>query len=434
MQPTAARGDGGDAVTHSATLAANERIAARIASGAPVVHLAFGEAGLPVHPRLAEVLAQAAHRTGYPPVAGDPAAREAVAGYFTRRDLETDPSQTILAPGSKALLYALLAALPGDVFLPRPSWVSYAAQAALVGRRTHFVPTPDHTGGVPDPLRLREAIGAARRDGGRPGVLILTRPDNPTGAVAPDSDVAAVCEVAAEHDLQIVSDEIYGDLTHPRDDDDRYPLSPAVLLPERTVVTTGLSKRLALGGWRIGVARVPAGPRGAELMSRLVAIGSEVWSAMPGPMQEVTTYAFGEPEEMRDHVARSRRLHAAVSRAMWRTWTGAGAACRQPSGGFYCYPDLTAHAGVLGEAGVRTSADLADLMLERYDIGVLPGSAFGDDPARLAVRVATSLLYGDTPERRAEALASADPPRLPWIASALDRVDDALADLLRNRS
>jgi len=422
--------DSGSGVVHSATLAANERIAARVAEGSPVVHLAFGEAGLPVHPRLAEVLARAADRTGYPPVSGEPAAREAVAGYFARRGLATQPHQTILAPGSKALLYALLEALPGEVFLPRPSWVSYAAQAVLTGRRAHFVPTPAHTGGVPDPVALREAVRAARRSGGGPGVLILTRPDNPTGAVAGDADVAAACEVAAEHDLTIVSDEIYGDLTHPGTGHEGYPASPASLVPERTVVTTGLSKRLALGGWRVGVARVPDDPRGAELMATLVAIGSEVWSAMPGPMQAVATYAFVEPPELQDHVARSRRLHGAVAQAMWRAWVEAGASCPRPAGGFYSYPDLSAHAGTLAALGVGSSAELADLLLDRYDIGVLPGSAFGDDPARLAVRAATCWLYGDSPDQRTEAQSSEDPARLPWIATALDRVRDALADLL----
>ena len=139
----------------SPTLATNERVQARIAAGAPVLHLAFGEAGLPVLPSVAERLGAAAGANGYGPVAGSPAVREAVAGYFERRGLPTSADRVLVAPGSKALLYALLTVLPGDVVLPRPSWVSYAAQAALAGKRVLDVPIAEQAGGVPDPEALR---------------------------------------------------------------------------------------------------------------------------------------------------------------------------------------------------------------------------------------------------------------------------------------
>ncbi|HLR97752.1 MAG TPA: pyridoxal phosphate-dependent aminotransferase [Jiangellaceae bacterium] len=419
-------------VTHSATLAANERIQARMRAGVDVLHLAFGEAGLPVHPELADVLARSAHRTGYPPVIGDEHARAAVAGYFARRGVQAEKDQVVLAPGSKALLLALLYALPGDVVLPQPSWVSYAAQAALLGRRTLPVPIPEHTGGVPDPQLLATTLDDAKRAGRHPGVLLVTRPDNPTGAVAPDADLKAVCDVAAEHDLTVISDEIYGDLAYGLEAE-AYPTSPATLIPERTIVTTGLSKRLALGGWRIGAALVPPGEPGTSLVANLTAVGSEIWSSMAAPMQDVTAYAFDEPPEMQRYIAQARHLHGAVATAMWRTWVEAGANCREPQGGFYCYPDLTAHAGRVAAAGATTSAELSELLLARYNVGVLPGTAFGDAPDRLAMRVATSLLYGRTVDERQAALDSEHPADLPWIKHSMDRMRDALDDLLGPR-
>src|SRR5512132_4094404 len=96
----------------SATLAANERVQARIAAGRPVLHLAFGEAGLPVLPSVAERLGAAASANAYGPVAGSLAVRAAAAGYYDRRGLPTSPDRVLLAPGSKALLYALLNVLP----------------------------------------------------------------------------------------------------------------------------------------------------------------------------------------------------------------------------------------------------------------------------------------------------------------------------------
>src|SRR6185295_17867772 len=135
-------------------------------------------------------------------------------GYFERRGLPTSADRVLLAPGSKALLYALLAVLPGDVVLPRPSWVSYAAQAALVGKHVIDVPIAQDAGGVPDPTALREALAAARARRHEPAILVLTLPDNPTGTVAPASLMAEVCEVAARHGLLIVCDEIYRDLAY----------------------------------------------------------------------------------------------------------------------------------------------------------------------------------------------------------------------------
>ena len=119
----------------SATLAANEAMAARLRRGQPVLPLAFGEAGLPVHPALRAALAESAACNSYGPVAGHPALRAAAAGYWQRRGLPTSSGSVIAGPGSKALLFALLLAIGGDVAIPCPSWVSYSAHACLLGIR-----------------------------------------------------------------------------------------------------------------------------------------------------------------------------------------------------------------------------------------------------------------------------------------------------------
>ena len=153
----------------SATLAANEAMAARRRRGLPVLPLGFGEAGLPVHPALREALAAASGANSYGPVAGHPALRQAAAGYWARRGLPTSPGQVVCGPGSKPLLFVLLLAIGGDVALPQPSWVSYAAQAAMIGIRPHFVPAPAGEGGIPDPAALAAARARRPRPDGRSG-------------------------------------------------------------------------------------------------------------------------------------------------------------------------------------------------------------------------------------------------------------------------
>ncbi len=392
---------------------------ARLDAGFPVLHLAFGEAGLPVLPSVADRLAAAVRLNGYGSVAGSPAMRAAAAGYFERRGLATTPDQIVVAPGSKALLFGLLSVLPGDVVLPRPCWVSYAAQAALAAKRVIGVPIPAAAGGVPDPAALSETLA---RTGHSAGILVLTLPDNPTGTIAARSLVTEVCEIAHEHGLLIVCDEIYRDLAH----EPEAVSSPAALAPDRVFVTNGLSKSMALGGWRIGFARLPDGPLGTDAGRALTGLASELWSSLAAPMQKAAAYVLDEPGDVRAHVARSRRLHRLVTTAAHDEVIAAGAECRAPSGGFYLYPDLEPMRPALSALGVNTGAELADLLLERHDVAVLPGEAFGDEPGALRFRMATSLLYGRTDDEKWEALAAEDPVSLPRIRSALDRLGQAL--------
>jgi aspartate aminotransferase len=408
----------------SATLAANETLDARRRRGEPVLPLAFGEAGLPAHRTLRAALARAAGCNSYGPVAGHAPLREAAAGYWARRGLPTDADAVVSGPGSKALLFGLMAAIGGDVAVTRPSWVSYAAQAALSGRKAHFVPG---AGGVPDADQLARAVTAARAAGNPVRSVIVTLPDNPTGLLAPAAAVRDLCSVAEAHDLIIISDEIYRDLVH---DPDAPFTSPAVISPERTVVTAGLSKNLALGGWRLGVARLPAGGFGHDLRDRLLGIGSEIWSAPAGPVQQAAALAFSEPPELAERVALSRRLHGLVARAVGRRFAAAGAAVPAPQAAFYLYPDFSPLADVLlGRHGITSDEGLAAMLLDEYGMGVLPGSAFGEEGGRLRLRVATAMLYGDTDDRRHVALNSPDPCSLPWIAASLARLEEVLADL-----
>ena len=417
--------------TMSATLAANEALAARRRRGERVLPLAFGEAGLPVHPALRAALADASGRNAYGPVAGLAALREAAAGYWDRRGLPTSPAAVVCGPGSKPLLYGVLLALGTDVAMARPSWVSYAAQAAMTGSRAHFVPTRPGEGGVPDPALLERAVLAARAHGRRIGLVVITMPDNPTGTLAAPATVRALCEVAAEHDLAIISDEIYRDLVH----DPTAPFtSPATVTPERTIVTTALSKGLALGGWRIGVARLPepsrAAPSLTRLRDRLLSIGSEIWSAPAGPIQQAAAFAFGEPPELVERVDRSRQLHATVARAVAARLRAAGVAVPAPRAAFYLYPDFGPWREWLrARHEVTTGPGLAALLLDRYGVGTLPASAFGEETSALRLRLATALLYGGGDEQREATLAAADPLALPWLQAALARIEEVLADL-----
>jgi aspartate aminotransferase len=418
-------------VSMSATMAADEALARRRAAGERVISMASGEIGLPVHPLLRERLTAAAGENSYGPVAGGRALRTAAAGYWSRRGLKADPELVVAGPGSKPLLFALLLAIGGDVVVPVPSWVSYVAQARLVGATPIPVPIAPGQGGVPDPDRLHEAVADARRSGLNPRCVIVTVPDNPTGNVSSPATVRRLAEAARDLDLTIVSDEIYCDLVF---DTERPAESPALHAPERTVVTTGLTKNLAVGGWRTGVALLPDSELGRNLHGCLVPVVSQVWSSSPAPMQAAAAYAFDEPPEILERVAASRRLHEAVARAVAERFTAVGALLAPVRATCYLYPDfepLREHLAAVHD--VHGGEDLARLLSERHGIGVLAGSAFGESGDALRIRAATSHLYGEDDAQRTAALEAAEPLGLPWIRENVDRIGAALSELAITR-
>ncbi|MBB6170701.1 aspartate aminotransferase [Nocardiopsis mwathae] len=415
-------------VSVSATLAVNEALAERRRQGLPVLPMGFGEAGLPVHPAMRDALAAGGDRNSYGPVAGVAPLRTAAAGYWDRRGLPTDPGLVIAGPGSKPLLYSLLLSIGGDVAIAAPSWVSYAAQTHLAGHSTVFVPTAPAQGGAPQPDLLIDAVTRARMEGRDVRSVIVTTPDNPTGTVPAQGTVRRLAEAARALDLVIISDEIYRDLVH---EPGATVHSPAEFAPERTVVTTGLSKNLALGGWRLGVTRLPDSDIGRRLHTDLLGVASEIWSTPATPIQQAATYAFTEPAEIADHIARSRRLHGLVARAVADRFVSTGAMVAAPQAGFYLYPDFEGLREPLGaDHGVTTGPELCALLLDTYGMGTLPAAEFGEETRALRMRVATSLLYGETEAQRYAALAADEPLALPWIREHLDRLDEVLDRLV----
>ncbi len=374
----------------SSTLAINEAIAERRAAGREVIHLGFGEATFPLHPLLQAALAEAAKHTGYAPVLGLPALRRAIADYLARtRGLNCSPEQIVIGPGSKPLLYALLHILAGDLLLPVPSWVSYAPQARLAGRRVIAVKTDAVDHHRLTQQALSEALAHARKEGADPRILVVNTPSNPTGGMFDRADVEALASWARDAGITVISDEIYAELAHGW----REHISPARFYPQGCIVTGGLSKAFSAGGWRIGYAVLPSGERGVQAVAALRALASEIWSAAATPMQEAAIVAFSPNADLETYVRRSARIHAHSAARLYETFHSLGVPCPRPAGAFYLYPDFAPWRTVLAERGIKTGQEFAHYLLDKWDIAALPGSAFGEQPEALRLRLATSMLY-----------------------------------------
>jgi aspartate/methionine/tyrosine aminotransferase len=374
----------------SATLRMNEAVAVRSAAGQRTIHLGFGEANFPLPTPLREELARAATRTEYAPVLGLPALRAAIAAYLARtRALAITPATVMVGPGSKPLLYALLHALAGDVLLPTPSWVSYAPQARLTGKRVFPVATDASDRHRLTSDALDAAFQAAHTAGGDPRILVVNTPSNPTGGMFAAADAEAIARWARAHGMTILSDEIYAELAHGW----RPHLSPARFYPEGTIVTGGMSKAFSAGGWRLGYAALPATEAGERLLAAARSLARELWSSAATPMQQAAIPAFTFDDEMERYVRRSARVHAHAVERFHDALVAAGVECPRPSGAFYLYPDFAPWRAQLAAHGVSTSAELASHLLEQWDIATLPASDFGEAPDALRLRLATSLLY-----------------------------------------
>jgi aspartate aminotransferase len=385
----------------SPTLAMNEAVAARRAAGKSIIHLGFGEASFPLHPLLGEALTRAAGSTGYAPVLGLPALREAIADYLTRtRGLTYSPSNIAVAPGSKPLLFALVQILEGDVLLPTPSWVSYAPHARLAGRHITLIETDPHDHHRITPGTLDDALARARRDGADPRILVVNTPSNPTGSMFAREDVEAMAGWSREQGITIISDEIYAELAHGW----REHVSPARFYPEGCIVTGGLSKAFSAGGWRLGYAAVPQGDAGNRLMASLQALASEVWSSASTPVQQAAITAYSENPDLATYVQSCARLHGYMTGRLYQTLVSLGLDCPRPAGGFYLYPDFAPFQEALQRRGVTTGEQLARHMLDEWDIATLPGMAFGDAHDALRLRLATSMLYSQPGEEREQVL------------------------------
>jgi len=382
----------------SATLAIQERSDELTRAGHRVFRLGLGQSPFPVPEAVVAALRLHADKKDYLPVRGLPALREAVADYMRRRiAIATNPGDVLIAPGSKELMFLLQVAFDGEVLLPTPAWVSYGPQARIMGKRPQFLPTRREDG-----WRLRaEALDQLCRAEPRPRMVVLNYPSNPTGATYDAEHLAALAEVAREHRVVVLSDEIYGELQF-----DGGHRSIARLYPEGTIVSTGLSKWCGAGGWRLGVFVIP--PALGHLRDAMATVASETYTSTSAPIQYAAVAAFRGGLALERYLAHARVVLRALARRCERLLAGAGARFEPATGAFYLFPDFGARAADLARRGVSNAPELCRRLLDEARVACLPGTAFGRDPGELTARLSLVDFDGARALAAAEHLGDAD--------------------------
>jgi aspartate aminotransferase len=363
----------------SATLAINERSARLRAGGREIFKLGLGQSPFPVPDGVRELLSANAGQKDYLPVRGLTGLREAVAAYHLRKQgIDRQADDVLIGPGSKELIFILQEAFDCEVLLPCPSWVSYAPQAQLAGRRVRWLPTELKDGGRLQPELLAAECG---REPDRPRLLILNYPSNPTGMTLNPELLAGLAAVARRYGVLVLSDEIYGDLHHEGTHE-----SIAVHYPEGTIVSAGLSKWCGAGGWRLGTFSLP--PELRQLGDAMAVIASETFTSVSAPIQHAAIRAYEGGGEIECYLRRSRAVLRGLGRWVAARLRASGALVDDPEGAFYLMPDFTPMRERLRVAGIHASKDLCERLLMEAGVAMLPGSDFGFPAEALNARLA----------------------------------------------
>lgn len=359
------------AIAESATLAVTAKAKELKAAGRPVIGFGAGEPDFPTPDYIVEAAVQACRTPRfhkYTPAGGLPELKEAVAAKTARDSgYSVEPGQVLITNGGKQAVFETFAALcdPGDeVLLPTPYWTTYPEAIKLAGGVPVKVVADESTDFQVDVARLE----AARTD--RTKVLLFVSPSNPTGSVYTPEQLAEIGRWAAEHDIWVVTDEIYEHLVY---DGATFSSMPVQVpeLADRCVVLNGVAKTYAMTGWRVGWM---IGPK--DVVKAATNMQSHSTSNVANVSQAAALAAvsgdLAAVARMREAFDRRRRTIVRMLNEI------PGVTCTEPRGAFYAYPSVK---GVLGRSlrgrTPRTSVELAALILEEAEVAVVPSEAFG---------------------------------------------------------
>ena len=297
-------------------------------------------------------------RTFYTSNAGLRELKVEICRYLShRQEISYDPDHEVMVTvgGSEAIDLALRAMLnPGDeVLIPQPSYVSYVPCTILADGVPVVIELEEKDQFKLTAEKLREKITP------RSKILVLPFPNNPTGAVMGKEDLEAIAKVVEEHDLFVISDEIYSELTY---EQKHVSIASIPGMKERTVLINGFSKSYAMTGWRLGYACAPA-----MILTQMLKIHQFAIMCAPTTSQYAAVSALrngdGDVEMMRESYNQRRRYLMHAFKEM-------GLECFEPYGAFYTFPSIKRFG--------MTSDEFATKLLQEEKVAVVPGTAFGD--------------------------------------------------------
>jgi len=371
------------AIQPSPTLAIDAKAKKLKAQGIDVISFGTGEPDFDTPQNIKDYAIDAINKgfTKYCPVAGTADLKNAIINKFkAENNLQYAQDEIIVSCGAKHSLYNVFQALFNDgdeVIIPAPYWVSYPDMAMLAGAKPVIIKTDDKNSFKITPDAISGVITEKTK------ALILNSPSNPTGGTYTREELAEIAKVCIEHKILIISDEIYEKLVY----DNFKFCSIAEAAPEikpQTLVINGVSKAFAMTGWRIGYT---AGPK--EIISAMTKIQSQSTSNPTSISLKAATEALNGPKESLElmRLEFEKRRNYIVERLNKIE----GISCLLPSGAFYAFPNISKLlVKEYNDNLINTDIELADYLLDRAKVAVVPGTAFGA-PGYIRFSYATSM-------------------------------------------
>ena len=351
----------------SSTLAINETSRKLEEQGKKIFKFGFGQSPFKVPQDIVEELKNNAQQNKYLPMQGLSELRDAVAKHnSSKKDYSYKSENVIIGPGSKELMFLLHVIFDGEIILPAPSWVSYAPQAILGRNKVQILQTKRENNWFPSGKEIEEII---LRDKNKNYLLFINSPNNPSGQVC--KNLEEIADVAKKYNLIILSDEIYSDLSF----EDNYK-SISSFCPEKTIVSTGLSKWCGAGGWRLGYFIIPDSLK--EIKNMINVLASETFSAVSAPIQYAAIKAYENDHS--DYINKSRNILKAVGNYVYENLRSNKVLINSPQGGFYLMPEFL-------NKKFNSSSEMCDNILKDTGVALLPGSDFGFEKSRMLARL-----------------------------------------------
>ena len=360
----------------SSTLKINEISRMLESKGKKIYKFGFGQSPFQVPDIVVDELKNNAFQNKYLPMQGLFELREAVAKYTSKKkNYEYKAENIIIGPGSKELMFLLHVMFDGEIILPAPSWVSYAPQAILGRNKTHILETKRENNWFPTAEELEELI---LKDKNKNYLLFLNSPNNPSGQVC--KNLNEISEVVKKYNLIILSDEIYSELAF---DDDYQSISN--FCPEKTIISTGLSKWCGAGGWRLGYFIIPDSLK--SIRDTINVLASETFSAVSAPIQYASIKAY-EHDHI-EYIKHSREILKIVGSYVYENLKSNKILINKPQGGFYLMPEFLNNK-------FKNSSEMCDDILNKTGVALLPGSDFGFKNDKMLARLSFTDFDGAT--------------------------------------
>ena len=351
----------------SSTLRINEVSRKLESKGEKIFKFGFGQSPFEVPDDVVNELKNNAFQNKYLPMQGLKELRDAVAKHVsTNKNYNYSSENLVIGPGSKELMFLLQMLFEGDIILPIPSWVSYGPQAILGRNKILTVQTKRENNWFPTALEIEKII---LKDKNKNYLIFLNSPNNPSGQICENLEEISI--VANKYNLIILSDEIYSELTF----ENNYK-SISNFCPEKTIVSTGLSKWCGAGGWRLGYFVVPKNLK--FIKDKLNVLASETFSAVSAPIQYAAIHAFDNDHS--NFIKASRNILSTVGNYVYKNLSSNKILINKPQGGFYLMPEFITDK-------YNSSSEMCSAILKETGVALLPGSDFGFEKKRMLARL-----------------------------------------------